>query len=114
MPIKPENRSLYPRNWQAISRHIRKVRAMGRCECEGECGISHVKVCDQTGSILYDQRCNARNSQPHPITGSQVVLTVAHLDHDPTNNKHDNLRAMCQRCHNRYDAEHRKQTRANG
>ena len=37
-----------------------------------------------------------------------VVLTVAHLDHDPGHNAPDNLRAMCQRCHNRYDMPRRR------
>lgn len=41
----------------------------------------------------------------------KIVLTIAHLDHDPTNNNRKNLKALCQRCHNRYDIEHRKQTR---
>ncbi len=35
-----------------------------------------------------------------------MVLTVAHLDHTPENVADDNLRAMCQRCHLRYDARH--------
>ena len=42
-----------------------------------------------------------------------VVLTVAHLDHIPENCDDDNLKAMCQRCHNNYDISHRKQTRQN-
>lgn len=88
MPIKPENRALYPPNWKEISKRIRFERAGNRCEV-----------------------CDCENYQPHPITGSHVVLTVAHLDHDPTNNDEQNLKAMCQRCHNRYDVEHRKQTR---
>ena len=37
---------------------------------------------------------------------TQVVLTVAHLDHDITNNEPDNLAALCQKCHLRYDAKH--------
>ena len=44
---------------------------------------------------------------------ARIVLTVAHLDHTPENCSLDNLRALCQRCHNRYDAEHRKETRLN-
>jgi 5-methylcytosine-specific restriction endonuclease McrA len=39
----------------------------------------------------------------HPVTGSWVVLTVAHLDHQPENVDPNNLRAWCQRCHNTYD-----------
>jgi hypothetical protein len=27
------------------------------------------------------ERAGAENYKPHPITGSKVVLTVAHLDH---------------------------------
>jgi 5-methylcytosine-specific restriction endonuclease McrA len=46
------------------------------------------------------------------VTGATVVLTIAHLDHDPTHNDWSNLRAWCQRCHNTYDVEHRRQTRA--
>lgn len=47
----------------------------------------------------------ADNGWPHPITGSTVVLTIAHLDHTPENCDPDNLLAMCQRCHLAYDAE---------
>jgi hypothetical protein len=30
---------------------------------------------------------------------TKVVLAAAHLDHDPTNNRPRNLKALCQRCH---------------
>lgn len=56
-------------------------------------------------------RCAAVHGEPHPVTDSDVVLTVAHLDHDPANNERSNLRAMCQRCHLAYDREHHAATR---
>lgn len=77
----PMDRSRYPDNWEALSRWVRFERAGGRCE---ECGAEH--------------------GRPHPQTGSRVVLTVAHLDHDTTHNEPANLRALCQRCHLRLDA----------
>lgn len=40
-----------------------------------------------------------------------VVLTIAHLDHTPENCDPSNLRALCQQCHNRYDAKHRAETK---
>ena len=40
-----------------------------------------------------------------------IVLTIAHLDHDTQNNDYSNLRALCQRCHNKYDVGHRKENR---
>ncbi len=40
-----------------------------------------------------------------------IVLTIAHLDQDPTNNgepgNRPNLAALCQKCHNAHDAPHR-------
>jgi hypothetical protein len=36
-----------------------------------------------------------------------IVLTIAHLDHDITNNDYENLAALCQRCHNIHDREDR-------
>jgi hypothetical protein len=94
MPISPENKSKYPPNWTTLSQRIRFVRAQGRCECEGECGTGH------------QGRCLACNGLPHPETGSRVILTVAHLDHD-TSGDESRLRAMCQRCHLAYDrAQH--------
>lgn len=83
------NRAKYPPFWEKLSWHIRFVRAAGRCE----------------GSPAFPN-CQAVNGFPHPVTGSKVVLTVAHLDHDTTNNRFSNLRAMCQRCHLKYDAKH--------
>jgi hypothetical protein len=82
MPIRKENRKRYPANWKAISLAIR-ARAGNRCEW-----------------------CYARNGDPHPCTGSKVVLTCAHLDHVPENCDYTNLAALCQRCHLRYDAKH--------
>lgn len=84
----------YPSAWHEISRRIRFERAAGRCECEGECGVEH------------GGRCAAEHGQPHPVTGSRVVLTVAHLDHDTAHNADGNLKAMCQSCHLCYDAAH--------
>jgi hypothetical protein len=87
MPIRPENRARYPVNWKQISLTIRE-RAQWRCEQVDEFG----------------NRCRAIHGEPHPFTLSRVILTVAHLDHTPENCGAENLKAMCQRCHNSYDA----------
>ena len=99
MPIRAENKARYPKDWKAISLRIRKERAGDRCECTGECGEEH---------WTNDDRCEARNNEPHPVTLSRVVLTVAHLDHQPENCADENLKAMCQRCHNKMDAPMRR------
>lgn len=86
MPIKPENKDRYPKDWKTIRAAM--LERAGNC-CEF---------------------CGAMNNQPHPITNSRVVLTIAHLDHTPEHNDPANLRALCQRCHLAHDAEHHQQT----
>lgn len=84
MPIRKENQKRYPSEWPMISLWVR-VCAGWRCEW-----------------------CGAVQGAPHPKTGSRVVLTVAHLDHMPENCAPNNLAALCQRCHNQYDAPMRR------
>lgn len=93
MPIKPENRSRYPKNWKDIRASILE-RAKDHCEFCGRKNHSFV-LNEKTGKII------------------KVVLTIAHLDHQPENCDPSNLRALCQACHNRYDAKHRAETRRN-
>lgn len=101
MPIRPENRARYPKEWPAISLRIRTVRAAGRCECNGECGRG-----------THDGRCPNLNGGSAYGTGSRVVLTVAHLNHAPEDVDEANLRAMCQGCHLHYDRDHHRETAA--
>jgi len=86
MPIKPENKKRYPKDWKLRSIFIRFYRAKNKCE-----------------------NCGAENYKPHPITGSKVILTVAHYyDDRPENSSLLNLKALCQLCHNRHDAPARR------
>lgn len=87
MPIKPENRHRYPKDWKDIRAAI-LGRADNRCEWAG---------------------CGLENGQINPRTGSKVVLTIAHLDHTPENCAHANLMAMCQQHHLAYDQKHHQQ-----
>ena len=89
MPIRPENRSRYPADWKLRSRFVRFVRAGGCCEW-----------------------CGAKHGKAHPVTGSRVVLTTAHVyDDRPEAADLLNLAALCQLCHNRHDALGRRQRR---
>jgi hypothetical protein len=85
----PINYKDYCKDWKLRSKFIRFYRAKNKCEF-----------------------CGSENYKPHPETGSKVVLTVAHLDHDIKNNSFFNLKALCQKCHNNYDKDYRKQNRS--
>ena len=94
----------YPADWKAIRERI-LFRA-------GEWRSGS----NPRGEIIVEARCewcHAENHEPHPVTGSIVVLTVAHLDHDKENHEvtDDRLVALCQRCHLGYDLEHHMKKR---
>lgn len=115
MPIKPENRALYPADWDAISARIR-ARAGNRCE---QCKAPNGQQIARSGDVgagtymledgaVYDEndgtaRGYARGSEYDAKRFVKIVLTTAHLDHDPRNNSDSNLRSLCCQCHNRYD-----------
>jgi hypothetical protein len=106
VPIRPENRALYGPEWDRLSAWIRFQRAGGRCECRGECGRP-------AEHLAGDGRCDRNHGESYTSTSGRhvtVVLTVAHLDHNPEVWPPDEarLRAMCQGCHLHYDREHHR------
>jgi 5-methylcytosine-specific restriction endonuclease McrA len=120
MPIKPENKGLYPGQgeWKAIRQAI-LTRANHACE---ECGlpnglkgwrlsggrfISHAEHRAGVALTEAEERQFARSREMRP-QGMRIVLTTAHLDHDPRHNEEKNLRAWCQKCHLSYDADHHR------
>lgn len=91
--------SRYPSNWHEISRAIRE-RDEWQCKW-----------------------CQAKNGQPHPVTGNRVILTVAHLGapksdgtpgdkRDKMDCRPENLAALCQRCHLNFDQDEHRQNAA--
>lgn len=89
MPIKPENRHLYPSNWKSEIRPAILRRATNCCE---KCGVAN------DTRVRRESRLGFRMVR--------IVLTIAHLDHDPRNCAPENLAAWCQKCHLDYDREH--------
>lgn len=113
MPIRPEMREFYPRDWPEISRRVRFERAGGICQ---RCGRPHGATvrCLPDGR-WFDTSCHSwRNGRgravrwPDLVEATQerqtrVILAAAHLDHNPGNNRKRNLKSLCQRCHMIHD-----------
>lgn len=108
MPMK---RELYPVNWEEIAAKL-KDEVGQRCE---QCGVeNHIWIyrnklnpdkwigVDEEHELYYHRTEYPR--KPH-----QVILTVAHLDHNPGHNDRSNLRVLCPRCHLIYDSSHHVQ-----
>lgn len=125
----PINYKLYPANWKTEIRPAILERAKHCCE---QCGVKNhdIGYRDATGKFYgwqliedlletkgYDIFChelkNCYDSKGNPTKPIKIVLTIAHLDHDITNNDPANLKALCQKCHLNYDKDqHRGNSRA--
>lgn len=124
MPIKPENRALYPADWPAISREA-KERAGWRCVHPGCCArqyaagewqiaagghvfvelVQPAKTWTEARQAAAEFYATRGEVDKPPIV---IVLTVAHLNHDPTDCRPENLAALCQRHHLAHDHDHHR------
>ena len=124
MPIDYKN---YPSNWKTEIRPAILSRDGNKCKF---CNVLN-SMCILRGNysgieVYQDEDGNIYNAENSVRIGSdyvgevcespekmaiKVVLTIAHLDHDTTNNDYANLAALCQRCHNRHDKDYRVSNR---
>ena len=64
-----------------------------------------------SGERVRAYECTPKRQIELAYANIECLLTIAHLDHTPENCDYRNLRALCQKCHNTYDAKHRAETR---
>ena len=120
----PIDYSKYPKNWKTEIRPAVLVRAKNCCEiCKVE-NYSHVArgffneieayqcadgaVVNASNGQLLSSNYFFYIGEKDPI---KILLTIAHLDHDVTNNDMSNLKALCQKCHLNHDKEHHAKNR---
>lgn len=100
----PMDRSRYPRNWNKVSRTLRRIAGY-RCEWCGRANGTPLP----SGATYKKGR---RRGMPVP-----VIVTVAHLgvpypdgrpgdSSDKHDLRHENLAVLCAKCHLAYDLEH--------
>lgn len=123
MPIKAENLALYPADWKQISLEA-KERAGWKCQHPGclarqySIGIWHIvdrahqwaeqyppeKTYGEARKVAAEAWWEAQHVGGKPCI--VIVLTTAHLNHDPTDCRPENLAALCQRHHLAHDHHH--------
>lgn len=106
----PINYKEYPINWKTVIRPAILNRAKDCCEF---CGVKNHSLIHRYGKGLNDWRYWPEGMESEAwsedgLKSTKVILTVAHLDHDKLNHdvKLDRLKALCQKCHLRYDMSH--------
>ncbi len=116
MPIRRELRKFYGAAWRETRARILQ-RAGNKCE---QCGVPDRAFVGRVNGAWFDERRGWIDHYGHPITGAHrprdravwIILTVAHLNHTPGDDRDENLAALCQWCHLNYDKLHHKETRS--
>ena len=130
----PINYKLYPSNWKSEIRPSILIRANFCCE---QCGVKNYSVgynqksgrfIGTYGNVAHDlsgqglsypslERITYKEAKEFRDSLNEfeeehkfiiIVLTIAHLDHNISNNCPTNLKALCQKCHLSHDSEHHK------
>ena len=100
-------------------RWVRPGAYLGGARCE-QCKVPDWQRVDRAlagswRSMLGGGWRNCFGERIKMLTGhyhvARIVLTVAHLNHTPGDDRDENLKALCQWCHLHYDAEHHAETR---
>lgn len=117
-PIRASERDRYPDDWPDIRARI-LARADGRCEFLCADG----RRCNAPDrELIFRRRANLEEwrtpngsdcgEADQDYRGVVVVLTVAHLNHQPEDCRDENLKAGCQLHHLRHDAQHHRRNAA--
>jgi hypothetical protein len=122
MPIK--DKSKYPADWKEIRQRIleRENNCCKICKAGNGDGVfrgfwNGIEVFQRsTGSIYRTDNGELLAKDVYaaiePSSGDEdqkaikIVLTIAHLNHDTSDNRDENLAALCQLHHLRHDGKH--------
>ena len=99
---------LYAKDWKT---KIRPDILERDKHCCAFCGVKNHTIIHRYGKLQHEWNYwpEGMESEAWSLNGlksTKIILTIAHLDHDKTNNDYDNLAALCQKCHLGIDLKH--------
>ena len=113
--MNSEKRKRYSHDWELISNQIKFTRAKNKCEWCGLANGTYIRrfkggqfqIFDANhinGIITIRKRTGKTKKQLLKFFGiTQVSLSVAHLNHIEKDDRPENLKCGCQRCHLMHD-----------
>jgi hypothetical protein len=110
----PMERKRYPSNWNEIAKGV-KENTLWQCQsCRKPCRKPGEMIAEFEArlapiwtKVLIEIICDDEIGIMVKYRPKRFLLTVAHLDQDPGNNRPENLKALCAPCHLRYDTRFR-------
>jgi len=111
----PIIRARYPDDWEAIALRIKHEANWCCQQCQRPCRQPSESLADFLKRVKQwrQQRDSSGVASPTPRPAKfeeaprRYLLTVAHLDQQPSNQDPDNLKALCTVCHLQFDSKFR-------
>jgi hypothetical protein len=110
----PMDLSRYPQDWKAIALKLKKDAEWVCQQCNKPCRKQGESVADFEKRLSEDWKpLLSEKLEDHERTGvvqykpKRFLLTVAHLDQDPSNISSKKLKVLCAPCHLRCDVKFR-------
>jgi 5-methylcytosine-specific restriction endonuclease McrA len=101
------NRRLYSTDWCDIIRPAILKRDNYRCK---HCGLKHKSwwMYSDNGKKFEIDKDDVEFTKSKGIKVRILFLTVAHINHNKSDNRNENLLSLCSSCHSKFDAAHKR------
>lgn len=121
----PMDYSRYPKDWRTFALQVKKDAGWVCQQCGKPCRIVGESVSEfeqrldeiekeldkKWKSLLSEKLADFEQTGVLQYKPKRFLLTVAHLDQNPSNIEADNLKAQCAPCHLRFDLKFRSYNR---
>lgn len=105
-----KNRYEYAPEWSDVIRPAILRRDGYKCK---HCGVAHRAIVyrDSKGKYIECDEFMKNWAVSHGFKVFTLYLQVAHLNHDKSDNRPENLLSLCPSCHSRFDSHHKQLVR---
>ncbi len=102
-----QNRKDYPDDWSDVIRPRILIRDGYKC-CQ--CGIKHRSyvLIDQSNSVVRIDKDEHDELKKEGRNTYRIFLQVSHRNNIKSDCSEENLWSLCNRCHNKFDVEHKR------
>lgn len=103
----PIIRARYPENWEAIALRIKHEANWCCQQCQRPCRQPSEPLANFLKQVQHWRRQRTPRPAKFEEAPRRYLLTVAHLDQQPSNQAPSNLQALCTVCHLQFDSRFR-------
>jgi hypothetical protein len=107
----PIIRDRYPKNWHSLALQIKHEAKWCCQQCQRPCRQPSEPLAQFQQRVERWRQTQTPRPDKFEVAPRRYLLTVAHLDQQPSNQDPSNLKALCTVCHLQFDSQFRAKQR---